>query len=219
MAVQLLRIVQGLGIQAGNDATDGARLPLRADACARVDAWLTKLIPHAERRFLLGLGIWSNMPAKRWPLERYAEVVGCLMKTQPKLFPIVLGGAEVRKIGEDLVRHWGEGAVAAGEFTIQESAHLLARCGLYLGNDTGIMHLADVMGTPCVAIFSARDQVGKWYPHGSRRNIVLRKEVPCAGCMLRECIQNQMRCLKEITVDEVFAACNLLLAQHGPPTL
>jgi ADP-heptose:LPS heptosyltransferase len=82
---------------------------------------------------------------------------------------------------------------------------MLERCALYVGNDTGTMHLAASVGTPCVAIFSARDNPGKWEPTGPG-HIVLRHEVPCAGCMLETCVDNDLECLKAISVDEVLAA-------------
>jgi ADP-heptose:LPS heptosyltransferase len=211
---QLLECMAELGIDA---RAVPARHPLwshRQNDLAHLDTWLGAQ-PGAVNKRLLGLGIWSNMPSKRWPLARYAEVVQRLLVTFPDLFPVVLGGAEERGHGESLVRDWKTGAVAAGRFSIRESACLLSRCTLYLGNDTGTMHLAAAVGTPCVAIFSSRDQPGKWHPAGPA-HVVLRRKVPCGGCLLRECGEQQLRCLTEITVDDVYAAC---VSKLRPPAL
>lgn len=205
---QLLQVVDHLPRRRSGLTAPSSRLPLRADAAPAVDAWIART--RAAGRRILGLGIWSNMPSKRWPLDRYQELIHRLQVADPRIFPVVLGAHEERAHGLALVKAWGSGAVAAGDFTIQQSAHLLARCTLYVGNDTGTMHLAAAVGTPCVAIFSARDQPGKWHPYGSN-NVVLRKNPPCAGCLLRECNEYQLRCLTEISVDEVFAACARLL--------
>jgi heptosyltransferase-3 len=58
---------------------------------------------------------------------------------------------------------------------------------------------------PCVAIFSARDNPGRWEPAGAG-HVVLRRDVPCAGCVLADCVEHQKICLTTIAVDEVVAA-------------
>ncbi len=212
---QLLECVTELGINA--PAAPALHPPLWSHGqhdTAHLDRWLGDQ-PGAVNKRLLGLGIWSNMPSKRWPLARYAEVVQRLLVTFPDLFPVILGGADERGHGESLVRDWKTGAVTAGKFSVRESACLLSRCALYLGNDTGTMHLAAAVGTPCVAIFSSRDQPGKWHPAGPA-HVVLRKEVPCGGCLLRECREQQLLCLTEITVDDVYAACVSKLRPPAP---
>ena len=206
---QLLEAIAQLTGRTPNSTAPSAQLPLRADSALGVREWIE--FNGANGKRLLGLGIWSNMPSKRWPLNRYQELVQRLRVLDSQIFPVVLGAREERPHGLELVKDWGTGAVAAGEFTIHQRAHLLAQCALYIGNDTGTMHLAAAVGTSCVAIFSARDQPGKWHPYGST-HVVLRKSPPCAGCLLRECNQYHLRCLSEISVDEVFTACVRLLS-------
>jgi ADP-heptose:LPS heptosyltransferase len=72
------------------------------------------------------------------------------------------------------------------------------------------MHLAGLMGKTCIALFSARDIPGKWMPLGTRHRL-LRKYVPCAGCMLEICDKNNL-CLTSISVDEVLAAWRNVMA-------
>jgi ADP-heptose:LPS heptosyltransferase len=81
---------------------------------------------------------------------------------------------------------------------------------LYLGNDTGTMHLAVAAGLRCVAVFSARDWPGKWDPYGSGHH-VLRVDVSCAGCKLVTC-DRQMECLTGIEPSKAIVACEDLLA-------
>ncbi|HTK37882.1 MAG TPA: glycosyltransferase family 9 protein, partial [Pyrinomonadaceae bacterium] len=92
-------------------------------------------------------------------------------------------------------------------------AALLHKCTLYLGNDTGTMHLASAVGVPCVAIFSAADRAGQWEPFGNN-NYVLRKRVECEGCGLDICCFQNM-CLDLISADEVYAACVGVLEDGG----
>jgi ADP-heptose:LPS heptosyltransferase len=97
---------------------------------------------------------------------------------------------------------------------VREAATALKRCLLYIGNDTGTMHLAASLKVRCVAIFSARDLPGRWQPLG-KHHIVLRKQVPCEGCMLVTCVEHGLACLAQIGIDEVEAAATRVLDDAG----
>jgi ADP-heptose:LPS heptosyltransferase len=72
------------------------------------------------------------------------------------------------------------------------------------------MHLAAAAGTPCVAVFSARDWPGAWYPYGVEQR-VFRTAIECEGCYLNECVARQNECLSRISVEQVLAGCEGLL--------
>ncbi len=148
---------------------------------------------------------WSS---KQWPAERYAEV-GRLLIEKHGLLPVVFGGKEDRELGMHLISNWGGGLCAAGELSVRESAALLRQARFYLGNDTGVMHLAAAVGTPCVAIFSALDWPGRWHPYGEGHR-VLRHEVACSGCMSSICAHAH-ECLLGVSVGSVLAACESVI--------
>jgi ADP-heptose:LPS heptosyltransferase len=175
-----------------------------------VDRWL-KDLPTDGGRSWIGIGPTSKMPAKRWPIERFDEVVRELIK-QYDVWPVVFGGAEEKVIGDRLLESWGRGYNAAGALGVREAAAALQRCDLFLGNDSGAMHLAACAKVPCVAIFSSRDWPGAWYPYNVTSR-VFRSEIECEGCYLVECIERQNECLKRISVGEVLAACGEVLAE------
>lgn len=152
---------------------------------------------------VVAVGPGSKMPAKRWSTERYAQWGRRSLDQFPGLRMVILGGAEDRKIGDYLVSHWGDRAAnMAGKLTIYESAAMLQRCALYVGNDTGTMHLMAMVGGRCLALFSARDVPGKWDPYGDRHTVI-RRNVDCAGCMKVVCPHDN-KCMELIEVDEVF---------------
>ena len=101
---------------------------------------------------------------------------------------------------------------AAGELTVRQSAAVLDHCKMYLGNDTGTMHLAAAQSVPCVALFSARDWPGRWYPNGTA-NVILRQVVDCEGCMLETCDKGNL-CLDLITEQAAVLAAAQVLADR-----
>jgi heptosyltransferase-3 len=205
--LRLLRVAGSNG-ECLKDAGELFRLPLGADTARRIDA-LWREAGLGPSTVALGLG--SKVPAKRWPLERYVEVGRRLVRDDPQRSLIVLGGPEDRIRGNRLQAMLGPRVVNwAGALTVIESAEVLRRCAMYLGNDTGTMHLAAAAGIPAVAIFAARDRPGRWDPFG-QGHTVLRLEVPCAGCMLSTCHDQDMQCLMGIHVPEVHDACRRTL--------
>lgn len=182
----------------------------RADHAA-FERWRKALPPDGGLPWI-GVGPGSKMPAKVWPAERFADL-GRQLLDRFDVWPVVFGGPEDAALGDRLVQSWGRGYVAAGALGIRDAAVALGRCRLYVGNDTGTMHLAAAAGTPCVAIFSAREPAGRWHPYGPGHR-VLRVAIECAGCCLTTCAERHNACLTRIPVDVVYNACAEVLTQQ-----
>ncbi len=199
---------------AGVDAREAAfTLPVPEPDRREAHEHLARLgLPPGAR--LLGVGPGSKMPSKIWPLERFREVGQQLLRDYPDLVLLVVGGRDDTARGAALCRTWGERARnLAGELSLYGSAEVLRQCIAYFGNDTGVMHLAGMAGTPCVAFFSARDYPGQWEPYGVG-HMILRHETDCAGCMLDACPHNN-KCLTFITVDEVMISLKRLIVSDN----
>jgi len=155
---------------------------------------------------IIAIGCCSKMPIKRWGLDNY-RVLGEKLIQQYGVHLLILGGKEDVDSADFLCKAWGgKGIHLAGKTSYAKSAEILRRCLLYLGNDTGVMHLAAAVGIPCIAIFSARDDRGVWDPYG-KQHLVLRKDVECQGCMLTtECVEHNMKCIRDISIEEVLAS-------------
>ena len=153
----------------------------------------------------------SKQAIKVWPEERFAEV-GRRLIVEAGVNVVIVGGSDEALVGARLVANWpgGRAVNLAQRLSILESSELLRRCVFYVGNDTGAMHLAAAVSTRCVAVFAAREPARSWHPYGDN-HAILRKSVPCQNCYLSECVEEGLRCLLEITVDEVWAACQRML--------
>ncbi len=166
-----------------------------------------ELLRPFSGRLLVAVGAGSKMPAKKWFLDRYIDIARRIADATPKAVLVIFGGREDRAEGDQIVKAVGVDRALnlAGSTDIIESAAVLARCSFYVGNDTGTMHLAAVMGLPCVAVFTSRENRDVWAPWGTS-HAILRRELPCSGCMLERCEVLRMRCLDLITADDVWAA-------------
>jgi asparagine synthase (glutamine-hydrolysing) len=196
----------GLAVRPGDESR--MELGLGPDDEAPVHDWLAKL-PADEGRTWIAVGPGSKMPAKRWPLRRFEKVIVDLI-SEFDVWPVVFGGPEDRIIGDWLLERWGRGYNAAGTLGLRPSLAAIKRCAMFLGNDTGTMHMAAAVGVPCVAIFSSRERPGLWFPQGESHRI-FRSAIECEGCGLVECVERSNNCLKQISPDEVFNACRELL--------
>ena len=104
-----------------------------------------------------------------------------------------------------------EPIVVCGELTLVELCALLAMSCLYIGNDTGPMHIAAAVGTPTVSIFSARDFTEQWYPSGEH-HVVIREDVPCSPCFKEEC-DIGLAFLDRVSTDRVLRAVDTQLSR------
>ncbi|GFE58589.1 glycosyltransferase family 9 protein [Geobacter sp. AOG1] len=200
---QLLARLADSGLVVPASGESGRYLNISASERAAVDRF-AKNEPADGGRTWIAIGPGSKMPAKVWPKERFKELVQRLIDTHD-VWPVVFGGPEDAAIGQELISQWGRGYVAAGNLGVREALAALERCALYIGNDTGTLHMAVSVGVKCIGLYSARDYPGLWYPYGPGHT-VFRYSLPCEGCMKEICIDNKMACILSIGVDEVYEA-------------
>jgi ADP-heptose:LPS heptosyltransferase len=185
-----------------DDAVREKLLDIPDEAFRSTIRQLTEANWHQGQR-IAAMTIGSKMQSKRWPIDRFIETAQMLLETYPDLFVVLLGNEEEAELASELAKAIpGKAINLSGRTSLLEAAAVLQLASFYIGNDTGTMHLAAAVGTPCVAVFSARDVPGKWEPYG-RHHRVLRADVPCAGCMLEVC-DKDLACLKGISSTAVM---------------
>ncbi|MBN2108334.1 MAG: glycosyltransferase family 9 protein [Deltaproteobacteria bacterium] len=200
------------GMEVSLDGDGKRHLRIGAHECDEVERWLAEL-PSSRGRKWIGVGIGGKMAVKIWPLERYERLVDRLIETCD-VWPVVFGGPESLADGHKLVGHWKRGYVACGALGIRAAIEALSRCSLFVGNDTGTIHMAAAAGVRCVGVYSSRDYPGLWEPYGSG-HIVFRTPLPCEGCMLEECAAQHMKCILSISVEPVFQACRTIIEEEA----
>ncbi|MBI2920355.1 MAG: lipopolysaccharide heptosyltransferase II [Planctomycetes bacterium] len=141
--------------------------------------------------------------AKQWYPERFEEIGKRLVSRGFRV--AVVGGPTEAALGERIAAGIGADAASfSGKTTIPRLAALIRRCAVFVTNDTGPMHVAAAVGTPVVAVFGPTDP-RTTRPFGDRFTLV-RHEVPCAPCLLRECPIDHP-CMRDLPVERVWAAC------------
>lgn len=205
-----LSLVRGLGVAAPDDIP---RITVRQETRRRAADLL------AQHGIEPGAPIVGFAPgaayghAKRWPPRRVAEVVERAWRERG-VVGVLVGAAGDRDAGREI-----ESSLPAdvrlvnliGRTDLRLLSGVLARCGAFVSNDSGAMHLAAAIGVPVAAIFGPTDD-RVTAPLGNHD--VLIHQVFCRPCMLRDCPIDH-RCMKGITVDAVFGALTVRL--DAPP--
>jgi ADP-heptose:LPS heptosyltransferase len=138
---------------------------------------------------------------KRWGLANYAELIARL-GAETGASALILWGPGEEEEAKRLKGMSGDSAILACPTTVSQLLSLVKRTDLYVGGDTGVMHLAALAGVPVVAIFGPTDHLVNG-PYGKGHAIV-RREQPCAPCRKKDCKSRE--CIRSITVDEVHGA-------------
>ena len=166
-------------------------------------------LPHR----LIAVSVGTKMQAKDWGTDNWCGLMSRLAQRYPESGLVLVGSAEEREASARVAAAWGGAAVnLCGQLSVRESAAVLARVAAFAGHDSGPMHLAAAMGTPCVAVFSSRNLPRVWFPMG-RAHRVLYHSVPCMGCRLETCVAEGKKCILSIAVEEVLQAVTETLGQ------
>ena len=190
------------------------RVSPSADAQAEADRFLSDAgLAEGTWAALFPAGL-ANVPIKAWGAKGFAEVMGWLGRE--KCLRCVLLGHESEKPQLDEVAAAAEALGLpkpvlwlGGEGGLPVLAGLLRRARLYLGHDTGAMHLAAALDKPLVGIFGG----GHWprFKPAARRSVCVVQPLPCFGCNW-DCPFESAPCVKTIPASSVIAAAGRLMA-------
>jgi len=167
---------------------------------------------------LIVCGPGTKMQAKDWGKDNWRSLLARLHAENPEHCLALVGAREDHGVSEYAAREWkGPKVNLCGELAPRETAALLEHADVFLGPDSGPMHLAASVGVPCVIAFSARGLPGIWYPAGQENEIIYH-QTSCHGCQLETCTKEASRCLTSITVAEMAEATGRVLRRQGLPS-
>jgi len=157
-------------------------------------------------------GIGTKMQANDWGVENWKILLGQAQKCHPDLGVVFVGATEEWETVEEIrsvVRL--PSLNLCGKLTPRESWGVLRFANFFLGVDSGPMHLATSAGIPCVAIFSARNKPGVWFPYGNQHR-VLYYQTDCYNCQLEVCVEERKKCIASVTVENVLREVKTIIS-------
>lgn len=199
---QLIALLQPLGITT-------------AERCFTIP--MSDADEHFAARAWRELGLTSGVPVvvlnpgatwetKRWGELNYARLNDALIRRYQVRTLLTWGPGEEPLI-QRVVRATTYTPAIAPATTLLQLAALLSRCSVFVGGDTGPLHLAAAVGTPTVALFGPSNPRRNG-PYGSG-HVILHRQLPCSHCYQRSC--NHWECLPGIEVEMVVQAVGRLL--------
>lgn len=145
-------------------------------------------------------------PSKEWPSEYYIKLGKIFEEKGYKI--LILGSKKDRR---KLKRWEKKFENFVGKLNLIEVAHLIKNSEIFIGNDSGLFHLANALDKKSIGIYGSSSPL--WTGPLSEKGIYLYKNLSCSPCFKRKCIynKNKYECLYSITPEEVFDIAERIL--------
>jgi lipopolysaccharide heptosyltransferase II len=209
-------LLDSLDIAPPTRSIDPVEMPADGTTTAAVEARLRRCGVRPNDQIVV-VHVSAGNPFRRWPIEHFVALIAKLAGGDSKRRFVVTSGpsegdaasrviAEARSaLGEDAA----ERVISCGEFSLAELRALFDRAALYIGGDSGPLHIAATAKVPIVGLYGPTlpERSAPWrsdrYPTAS----VDVGELPCRPCDQRVCAPGDFRCLTRIQPEQVLEAC------------
>jgi heptosyltransferase III len=207
-ASRLARCLQALGEPRLEDSESWSLALTRAE----IDNASLALSSLGGRPVII-CSVGTAVEVKDWGSANWSELFLRLPNIASGFGLVLIGASDEFALSERVREKWaGPSINLCGRLKIREIAALMRLGKIYIGHDSGPMHLAAAAGLPCVAVFASRELPGVWFPYGSQHK-VLYHDVPCRKCQLDRCVKYAKRCIMSIEPEEVLRAAAEVLAR------
>ena len=212
-----------LGVGAADPRLDATEMRARDDASARV---VERLAAEGCRdgHEMIVLHVSAGNPFRRWPAASFTDLVVRLVSGAADRFVTVTSGpsdaqaaARVSQDARDrLSPEAARRVIHAGDFDLHELRALVGRAALFIGGDSGPMHIAGTTTTPIVALYGPTlpARSAPWRDPALVAEAVELSGLGCRPCDQRTCVTKDFRCLAAIPVDTVQEAAERALARE-----
>lgn len=170
---------------------------------------------RAEARLLLGgrpqcavvISIGTKLTVNDWGLDKWSQLVSHLGAVRQIDRLVLIGATDEYAYSDALRQRWPREAMNfCGRLSPRLSAAVLAEAKLFVGHDSGPMHMAAAVDVPIVAVFSSRNPPGLWFPLSANKRIHY-SVIECMGCGKLTCEELHKECIRRISVKDVFDSC------------
>jgi len=173
---------------------------------------------------LIVLHVSAGNPFRRWPSDAFASLVITLVRDHPRRRVVIVSGPSEREAATRVIDRARAGLDAAAqsrvllpqEFTLAELRALMDRATLYIGGDSGPMHIASTTAVPIVGIYGPTLPVRSepWRPAQFPNEAAEVAGLECRPCDQRVCVHGDFRCLTWLAPEQVLEAAERALARY-----
>ena len=209
-----------LGVAPPDRSAFPVEMPADAGTAAGVADRLTRAGVTAGDRLVV-IHVSAGNPFRRWPAAHFVDLVVSLAAADPRRRVIVTSGPSERDAAGQVIAgaqaRLGAAAAAqvlsCGEFSLAELRALFDRAALYIGGDSGPLHVAATTGVPIVGLYGPTLPIrsAPWRPAARITESVDAGELPCRPCDQRVCEPGDFRCLTSIKPAQVVEAAERAL--------
>lgn len=205
----LVRKVSNLGSIDSSDVSN-FNLHLTTEENSKANEILSQL--NTNHPFIC-ISIGTKFASNNWGDDRWATFLSLLASKYLNYYLVAIGSSDEFDRTEDLLRPWTNRSLnLCGKLAIRESAAVLSRCDIFIGHDSGPIHLAASVNVPCVGIYGSRNLPGMWFPRGKTNQIIYTK-IKCQGCQLIVCSEKRNECIRSISPINVIASVEKILSR------
>jgi heptosyltransferase-1 len=215
-----------LGIAPPDRARDATEMVEDPAAAVSIARWLQGAGIGAGRDLVV-LHVSAGNPFRRWPLQSFIGLVARLAGEERRHIVVTSGPSDrdaAASVREEARRQLPADArsrvVESGEFNLAELRALIARATLFIGGDSGPLHIAGTTRTPIVALFgpTLAARSAPWRDPALATESVERADLACRPCDQRRCVTDDYRCLGGLSVETVVAAAERALGSNRGTT-
>jgi ADP-heptose:LPS heptosyltransferase len=198
-------------------------MPETAEAQAAVTSRLSRAGIEPGHTLIV-VHVSAGNPFRRWPADFFVELAARLGAKDPVRRIILTSGpseaAAARAIAERAREAWpgGRGAILTGdEFSLAELRSLVGRAAVFIGGDSGPLHVAATSDVPIVGVYGPTLPVrsAPWRPASLVTASLDVPDLPCRPCDQRRCLPGDFRCLTQLPPERVIAATEDVLDRAG----
>jgi lipopolysaccharide heptosyltransferase II len=149
---------------------------------------------------------------KEWPTENFAQIAEYLYARN--ILPVAIAAKHERAVLEDLKKSSRFPVVTFDDLPLPEITALASQAQIFVGNDSGIAHIAAAVNCPSVVIFGSSNR-NHWRPWTAAPNEIVYEEFPCQPCAGYTCeVFGEPKCILSVTKESVISAINQVMASN-----
>jgi lipopolysaccharide heptosyltransferase II len=212
-------LLEPLGVPPCDPAADPLDMPADPAAAERVEQLLHAAGFRAGRHSLVVIHVSAGNPFRRWPAEAFASLTADLVRRDPHRWVVLSSGPSDRAAAAAIAAAARDrlgaptAAILHPDLDVAELRAIIARAAVYIGGDSGPLHIAATTSTPVVALLgpTLAERSRPWRDPRWFVEVIDAGALPCRPCNQRHCAPGDFRCLTGIAPERVLAAAERAL--------